>query len=79
MLTILGDLAESERELIRSRTSEGRAHAVARGGGSGRKLKLTHDLAQEAQCHLAAGAPVREIACGYAVLHSAITRLAEIP
>src|SRR5215469_5322476 len=31
MLTVLGGLAEVERELIRSRTSEGRARAVARG------------------------------------------------
>ncbi len=31
MLTVLGGLAEFERELIRARTSEGRARAVARG------------------------------------------------
>ena len=31
MLTILGGLAEFERELIRARTSEGRARAKARG------------------------------------------------
>jgi hypothetical protein len=32
MLTVLGGLAEFERELIRSRTSEGRERAVAKGG-----------------------------------------------
>jgi DNA invertase Pin-like site-specific DNA recombinase len=32
MLTVLGGLAEFERELIRARTGEGRARAVARGG-----------------------------------------------
>ena len=31
MLTVLGGLAEFERELIRARTSEGRARAKARG------------------------------------------------
>src|SRR4051794_4498074 len=37
MLTVLGGLAEFERELIRSRTGEGRARAVARGVTLGRK------------------------------------------
>src|SRR3982075_3737108 len=34
MLTVLGGLAEFERELIRTRTSEGRARAVATASGS---------------------------------------------
>jgi DNA invertase Pin-like site-specific DNA recombinase len=37
MLTVLGSLAEFERELIRARTSEGRARAVANGVKLGRK------------------------------------------
>jgi DNA invertase Pin-like site-specific DNA recombinase len=41
MLTVLGGLAEFERELIRARTSEGRARAVANGVKLGRKPKLT--------------------------------------
>ena len=41
MLTVLGGLAEFERELIRARTGEGRARAVARGVKMGRKPKLT--------------------------------------
>src|ERR1700733_8551320 len=36
MLTVLGGLAEFERELIRARTGEGRARARARGGKMGR-------------------------------------------
>ena len=35
MLTVLGGLAEFERELIRSRTSEGRERAKAQRGGDG--------------------------------------------
>src|ERR1700692_1788586 len=40
MLTVLGGLAEFERDLIRARTGEGRARAVARGVKMGRKPKL---------------------------------------
>jgi DNA invertase Pin-like site-specific DNA recombinase len=41
MLTVLGGLAEFERELIRARTGEGRERARARGVHMGRKPKLT--------------------------------------
>ena len=41
MLTVLGGLAEFERELIRARTGEGRERAKARGVRLGRKPKLT--------------------------------------
>src|SRR6516165_750274 len=40
MLTILGGLAEFERELIKARTSEGRVRAKARGIKFGRKRSL---------------------------------------
>jgi DNA invertase Pin-like site-specific DNA recombinase len=46
MLAVLGGLAEFERELIRSRTSEGRERAKARGVKLGRRHSLT--LAQRA-------------------------------
>ena len=49
MLTVLGGLAEFERELIRARTGEGRARAVARGVKMGRKPKLTPHQRKEAQ------------------------------
>lgn len=48
MLTVLGGLAEFERELIRARTSEGRAGAMARGVKLGRKPKLTKHQRKEA-------------------------------
>ena len=41
MLTILGGLAEFERELIRARTGEGRKRAKARGVRFGRPRKMT--------------------------------------
>src|SRR6187200_1992990 len=48
MLTVLGGLAEFERELIRTRTGEGRARAVARGQKMGRPPKLTPHQQREA-------------------------------
>src|ERR1700720_4271964 len=48
ILTFLGGLAEFERDLIRARTGEGRARAVARGVKMGRKPKLTPHQQKEA-------------------------------
>ena len=48
MLTVLGGLAEFERELIRARTSEGRKRAKDRGQHMGRPPKLTQHQRTEA-------------------------------
>ena len=48
MLTILGGLAEFERELIHARTSEGRERAKAQGVRMGRPSKLTDHQRKEA-------------------------------
>ena len=76
MLTVLGGLAEFERELIRARTGEGRARAVARGVRLGRKPKLTAHQRQEALHRRKNGELVRKIARSYNVSHSTISRLA---
>ena len=75
MLTVLGGLAEFERELIRARTSEGRERAKARGVSMGRKSKLTDHQKREAIRRREAGETVREIARSYNVSHSTISRL----
>ena len=75
MLTVLGGLAEFERELIRARTSEGRARAKARGVRMGRRPKLTDHQKHEAIRRREAGETVREIARSYNVSHSTISRL----
>src|SRR4051812_21261723 len=75
MLTVLGGLAEFERELIRARTSEGRTRAKARGQILGRPHKLTPHQRREALQRKEAGEPVREIARSYAVSGSTISRL----
>jgi DNA invertase Pin-like site-specific DNA recombinase len=77
ILTVLGGLAEFEKELIRARISEGRERAKARGVKLGRKPKLTDHQKREAiKRRDRDGEPVREIARSYNVSHSTISRLA---
>ncbi len=76
MLTVLGGLAEFERELIRARTGEGRKRAIAQGVKMGRPVKMTPHQIKEALRRRDAGEPMREIARSYNVSHSTISRLA---
>jgi len=75
MLTVLGGLAEFERDLIRARTAEGRARAKQQGRSLGRSPKLTAYQREEALARLDRGESCREIARSYAVSHSTISRL----
>lgn len=76
MLTVIGGLADFERELIRTRTGEGRARAVARGVRLGRKPKLTGDKRKEVIARREAGEVLADIAARtYNVSHSTISRL----
>jgi len=76
MLTVLGGLAEFERDLIRTRTSEGRERAKARGVKLGRKPKLTdHRKRETIRRRDIDGETVRDIARRYSVSHSTISRL----
>ena len=76
MLTVLGGLAEFERELIRARTMDGRRRAVEeRGVKLGRRPKLTPHQRQEAIKRRNDGEPTREIARSYNVSHSTISTL----
>jgi DNA invertase Pin-like site-specific DNA recombinase len=50
MLTVLGGLAEFERELIRSRTSEGRERAKAKGVVMGRQAETDAPTASGSHC-----------------------------
>src|SRR5918993_4468003 len=49
MLAVLGGLADVERDLIRTRTAEGRSRAKARGQHMGRPSKLTPAQKEEAR------------------------------
>jgi DNA invertase Pin-like site-specific DNA recombinase len=75
MLTVLGGLAEFERELIRARTDEGRKRAQARGVRFGRKRKLSQFQAQEAIVRREAGEALTDIGRSYGVSHSTTSRL----
>jgi DNA invertase Pin-like site-specific DNA recombinase len=76
MLTVLRGLAEFERDLIRTRTGEGRERAKARGIKLGRKPKLNVHQRQEAiKRRDVDSEPIRDIARSYNVHNSTISRL----
>jgi DNA invertase Pin-like site-specific DNA recombinase len=74
MLTVLGGLAEFEREFIRARTGEGRKRAKERGVKFGRPRKLTAHQRQEAISRLAAGETQADVARTYNVDATTIGR-----
>src|ERR1700730_16852797 len=74
MLTVLGGLAEVERDLIRARTGEGRERAKAGGVRRGLETKLAPHQQAEAIKRREAGEPIREIARTYNVHNSTISR-----
>jgi DNA invertase Pin-like site-specific DNA recombinase len=77
MLTVLGGLAEFERDLIRTRTGEGRARAVARGAKMGRPPKLTPHQRREAIKRREHGEEsLTDIGRSYNVSAATISRLA---
>ena len=75
MIAVLGGLADVERDLIRTRTSEGRERAKARGVKLGRKPKLTTEQRREALARRTAGETLMEIARTYNVSFATISRL----
>jgi DNA invertase Pin-like site-specific DNA recombinase len=78
ILTVLGGLAEFERELIRQRTEEGRERAKARGQHMGRPLKLNKFQRQEARQRRDNGETLVDIARTYGVSHMTIARAVEL-
>src|SRR5438270_1771757 len=75
MIAVLGGLADVERDLIRTRTAEGRNRAKARGQHMGRPPKLTPQQQREARRRRAQGATLRELAKSYNVGRATISRL----
>jgi DNA invertase Pin-like site-specific DNA recombinase len=78
MLTVLGGLAEFERELIKARTGEGRERAKAKGVRFGRPLKLSPHQRREALERLNAGDSVVDVANTYGVDRATLYRLQAI-
>jgi DNA invertase Pin-like site-specific DNA recombinase len=75
MIAVLGGLADVERDLIRTRTAEGRSRAKARGQRMGRPSKLTDAQKAEARRRRAEGATLSELARSYDVGLATISRL----
>jgi DNA invertase Pin-like site-specific DNA recombinase len=75
MIAVLGGLADVERDLIRTRTAEGRERAKLRGVRLGRKPKLTEVQRREALVRRAAGETLMEIARSYNVSFATISRM----
>ena len=65
MLAVLGGLADVERDLIRTRTAEGRSRAMAQGKPMGRPPSLTPAQQKEATRRRAQGATLQELADSY--------------
>jgi DNA invertase Pin-like site-specific DNA recombinase len=79
MLTVLGGIAEFERELIRARVTEGRRRAVENGVRLGRKPKLSAARIAEALRRRAAGEALSAIGRSYNVSPATISRLRPCP
>ena len=65
MIAVLGGLADVERDLIRTRTAEGRSRAQKRGQHMGRPSRLTDAQKAEARRRRAEGATLAELARSY--------------
>jgi len=69
-------LADVERDLIRTRTAEGRSRAKAKGQHMGRPSALTPQQQAEARQRRSEGATLKELAKSYNVAIATIARLA---
>src|SRR6202047_1589448 len=77
MIAVLGGLADVERDLIRTRTAEGRSRAKARGQHMGRPSALTPQQQAEARKRRDEGATLKELAQSYNVGLATIFRLSK--
>ena len=75
MIAVLDGLADVERDLIRTRTTEGRSRAQKRGQHMGRPPKYTAAQQKQARRRRVEGATLIELARSYGVGKSTISRL----
>ncbi|WP_408737414.1 recombinase family protein [Acetobacter senegalensis] len=76
MLAVLGGLADVERDLIRTRTSEGRVRAIQQGKQMGRPSRLTTAQKREIRVKRKNGTTLKSLATTYGLSESAISRIA---
>jgi DNA invertase Pin-like site-specific DNA recombinase len=74
MIAVLGGLADVERDLIRTRTAEGRSRAKTRGQHMGRPLPLRRSSRRRRRDE---GATLKELAQSYNVGIATISRLSK--
>jgi DNA invertase Pin-like site-specific DNA recombinase len=75
MIAVLGGLADVERDLIRTRTADGRSRAQKHGHHMGRPSRLTEAQRREARRRRAESATLNELAHSDDVSRSTISRL----
>ncbi|KXV61747.1 MULTISPECIES: recombinase family protein [Acetobacter] len=76
MLAVLGGLADVERDLIRTRTSEGRVRAIQQGKQMGRPSRLTTAQKRDIIAKRKNGMTLKSLATAYGLSESAISRIA---
>ncbi|KAA8389969.1 recombinase family protein [Acetobacter tropicalis] len=76
MLAILGGLADVERDLIRTRTSEGRVRAIQQGKQMGRPSRLTTAQKRDISAKRKNGMTLKSLATTYGLSESAVSRIA---
>jgi DNA invertase Pin-like site-specific DNA recombinase len=76
VITIMGGIAEFERELINSRTAEGRNRVIQAGKKMGPRFMLSPFQQAEAIRRVNAGESMVDIGRSYNVSHATISRLA---
>jgi len=77
MVSLIGTFAELERNLIVSRTTEGRDGAKKKGVKFGRKPSMTDDEQRQAMARLRAGQSVRATASEFGVTRQTLYRVIE--
>lgn len=76
MLAVLGGLADVERDLIRTRTAEGRARAMEQGKRMGRPRQITDVQRQEITSRRQKGETLKSVATTFGISESTVSRIA---
>ncbi|MFE8872141.1 recombinase family protein [Acetobacter persici] len=76
MLAVLGGLADVERDLIRTRTAEGRARAMEQGKRMGRPRQITDAQRQEITSRRQRGETLKSVATAFGISESTVSRIA---
>lgn len=76
MLAVLGGLADVERDLIKTRTAEGRIRAARLGVKMGRPARITKPQREEIKALRQSGETLKALALRYGISTSTVSRIA---